>query len=422
MTSRFIIITFLISFNYNSSAQTFFKKGWVVTPMGDTLHGFIADDNQIKLGSEVSFKKQKKDNPKTFKPTELRSFYIEPNQYFESHPVTIKNEKGLRNNDLHQFLIRSEAGYLSVFRTVVGEIVFIKKEGDSTVQPLFMTVKVKDALNKNQSDTLTNERLDGYAGTTLTFKYDYIYLLAKYFNEGQSYSPTIFPLEETRIIEEVRRYNKAVHPNFKPNPPVIKEKWRPIWSMAVNFFKPIRPIGFEENSFYTAGTKTRLSPSIWGYEILGGLHGSKKMKGISLELGYYNLSNVLYKYTYSNISSSSNVPQYFDGTYENKVTAWLLRVNYTALSSARFSPYFSAIILDETDVITDIRTERGTSNIQYLAYDSKNTSIITCVGLQYTPTRQHIVRTEVNFSLGDLSFNKAIFKVGYQYRFGKFNN
>jgi hypothetical protein len=419
MKLRLLIFTVLFSNHFSMNAQSFYEKGWVVTVSGDTLKGFIADENNKRLVDRVVFKRKVKDKPQYLKPTELKSFFIYPNQYFESHPVTINDQIGRKTNNVQHFLYRSEAGYISVFSMPIRKIIFLKKQGDTVLQPLFLTITTKDELNNARIDTLTNSNLNAYGTGTLDFRYNYIYVLSKLFNEGQTYSPKVFPLEESRIIYEVRQYNKAIHPQYKSNPLAIKEKRRPIWTVGLNYVAPLHPYYGVEN-LLSFGTKENLSPQRWEYEILVGIAGKKTMKGISIEASYSKMSKTKYLYSYKN-SSNAGPDQIFDGLYETDNSIISFRVNYTTNITTKLSPYFSVILSGYNTVKTQFTKDRGTNVVQYLSNNESffDLGLHQSLGLQYAITRKHVVRAELDFYLGDWDLNEGIIKVGYQYRFWK---
>jgi hypothetical protein len=417
MKSKLLILTLLLGCNLRSQAQSFFEKGWVVTTSGDTLKGFIAEQSHKQLVFEVIFKTKKNDDPRVFKPKEAKSFFIEPNQYFESHLVTINNPNGRKTNDAQYFLYRSEAGYLSVFSMPLKKLIFIKKQGDSVLYPLYMTITTKDENNNKRVDTLINENLDRYGSGRLGIKYDYIYTLSKFFNEGQSYQAATFPLEESRIIYEVKKYNNKIHPNILPQPIITKRKWKPTWSLAVNYLIPVNQKKYDSRlSFYNQ----IFSSTIQGYEFLVGLHGQNRTKGVSIELGFNKILDINSHYSYSNTGAGSP-PQYFDGNYESVDINKVFRINYTTNISTKFSPYFSVILNSEKNKYTQSETERSTNSTRIISNeDCKSVeTIIESVGCQYAFTKEHLIRAEFNFSFADLAFNRAVFKIGYQYRLWK---
>ena len=69
--------------------------------------------------------------------------------------------------------------------------------------------------------------------------------------------------------------------------------------------------------------------------------------------------------------------------------------------------------------IRQTENERGTANVTTLTTDAPPTISVNVLaaGLQYALTRQHLLRSELNFTLDDLKLNNALIKIGYQYRF-----
>ena len=412
-----ILLLALLFIQYNTIfAQSFYEKGWVVTKSGDTLKGFIADENHARLSEEVIFKTHKNAQPQHFTPIDIRSFFIEPNQYFESHPVTIYDSGSFNTNKVRQFLYRTEAGYVSVFTLPINNLIFIKKQGDTTVQPLFWTVTRLEGPNKDRIDTLTTPNFEDYDRERLMFSYNYLNTLAKAFNRPKPYDPKDVKLEESAIIHEVKKYNQSFHLKFQPQPSVIKQKWRPIWAIGLNYITPVNQKGYVENadSYFN---KNITSPNLWGYEIVGGLYGRHKMKGVSFEVGYNKMSKISYNYSRSYLSFGTT-PQYFDGEYESKLSYISLRLTYTASITTKISPYFSVVAQRTTQIVRQFEKERAT-NWVYVdeTFPYKDIDRFYAVGCQYTPNRQHVFRAEINFTQKGLKEKKTLFRAGYQYRF-----
>src|SRR5690242_11563260 len=88
---RFVIVLFAFFSNYILPAQDF-SPGFIVTPEGDTLKGFLLDRTDAELASGVTFKTTK---PQTdavnYLPPKLTSFGFDNGRIFKRFSVPTTN-------------------------------------------------------------------------------------------------------------------------------------------------------------------------------------------------------------------------------------------------------------------------------------------------------------------------------------------
>jgi hypothetical protein len=67
---------------FQLSAQVNFLPGYVVSPKGDTLKGFIDYRNWENNPDRITFREKADGTPKTYGPLDIRMFSVSNDQYF----------------------------------------------------------------------------------------------------------------------------------------------------------------------------------------------------------------------------------------------------------------------------------------------------------------------------------------------------
>jgi hypothetical protein len=86
MTKR-VLLTLLIIFIVlsNTSAQDFYRQGFIITTNNDTLRGLINDREATRSSASVQFKESENSTPRTYSTTEIKAFATSRRVYYESH-------------------------------------------------------------------------------------------------------------------------------------------------------------------------------------------------------------------------------------------------------------------------------------------------------------------------------------------------
>jgi hypothetical protein len=410
-------------------AQNFYESGIIVTQAGDTLKGFIRDDRAPDLTFAVYFKQHQNDKPHRYLPDAVKAFFLAPDQYFEAHTVSISGREGQTRRMERVFLHRIESGNLSVFMfEFAGKpAYFLKKHGDSTLHPLFMSVQQSNDAYAIPMDTLTD---DNDHQTLLIGEYllgsEYLKTFIKLTKDGKKYQRERpdFRLTESAVTYAVRQYNRRVHPKFKTTTLHLNEKGKPIWTLGINAFTPLAEDRQLKKNIERVLSFQRLTSQAWGYEIMGGITGYGKMKGVGLEVGFGSLSAVEYKYLRSVESAIiGNITH--DGTIRFQRNNYLARLNYAFSSSARFSFYSSVgVAITHTNSTAYILGQNNPNPLTFVVVDdyalNRSTEAFFALGSQYAFSRNHVLRAEMDWSPAPLERPFRYFlRVGYQYRFWK---
>ncbi|MDP4186042.1 MAG: hypothetical protein Q8862_12900, partial [Bacteroidota bacterium] len=147
------------------SAQSNFKKGYVVMFAHDTINGYIDYRNWSKNPKEIQFKKEGEQQVRIFSPLNCKSFQVE-NEIYEGHIVDVENSP----IDINHLSVTSKPAmirdtvFLSVFLRGRANLYYLKDEidkthlliqvgGDSVVELIhkkYYVVDSKDSLIQNQ--------------------------------------------------------------------------------------------------------------------------------------------------------------------------------------------------------------------------------------------------------------------------------
>jgi hypothetical protein len=430
-----ILATFLGLTNV-ISAQAFFEQGIIVTNVGDTLKGLIADSRNDELAKMVIFKTGPNDSTQQFTPDDLKSFFLVPNQYFESHPVSIVDSRNGNKKIARRFLRRIESGYASLYKlSLTGKsMFFLKKEGNADVIPFYETIKYTEESGKIRVDTLTEWNKNDLEQDKFTSGKEHLRLLAKEFRDWQGYQPQLAPLTESDLKREIRAYNRAMHTDFNPKNINLKHKKATVWTIGVNGFSALRETArlrylfqYDLNINSLAdpdnfATFEVLSPRSLGFEIVAGLNGIGSMKGISIELGYGQMtaSNLIYSINRRDFSGTNYI---LEGAFDIKVRNFIARSNYLVATSTRFSPYVGAALMiqrNESTLTEKIRGETSEKMQKNLFVNKPIVAPSLVLGGQFAFSRQHAIRAELDFAIQKrVRVYQSLIRVGYQFRLAK---
>jgi hypothetical protein len=410
-------------------AQNFYESGIIVTQAGDTVKGFIRDDRATDLTFAVYFKRQQNDKPHRYLPDDVKAFFLAPDQYFEAHTVSIRGREGQTRRMERVFLHRIESGNLSVFMFEFAgkSAYFLKKHNNSTLYPLFMSVQKSNDAYATPIDSITDYKDDQtlFIGEYLLGS-EYLKTFIKLTKDGKKYQreQPDFRLTESALTYAVRQYNRRVHPKFKTSTLYLNEKSKLIWTLGINALTPLAEDRQLKKNIERVLSFQRLSSQAWGYEIMGGITGYGKMKGVGLEIGFGSLSAVEYKYLRSAESAiTGNITH--DGRIRFQRNNYLARLNYAFSSSARFAFYTSVgVSLTNTNSEAYILGQNNNNPLTFVVVDdyalSRTTEAFFALGSHYAFSRNHVLRAEIDWSPAALERPFRYFlRIGYQYRFWK---
>jgi hypothetical protein len=396
-------------------AQTFFEKGIIITKKGDTISGFIRNDVYGKLTFDVYFKKTEIGGIRHFTPDSLRAFMIAPDQYFESHTFFQKESPTARYTNKKYFLRRIQSGYLSVFELdFYGKYTyFLKKHGETTIHPLYMTVKPRNVDNP-KIDTLTDNRNNAYPEAAYSYGTEFLKTYSLLIKDWKDYKPHKFTFDEATIKREVAAYNRAMHPQFQSPMLMLQSPQKWLFTLGFNATTPTNLAGRyrpDDVNNYTVISKQHI-----GFEVVAGVLGRGIFKNFGLEIGFSQTRPLKTTYNYR-LSGPSGIG--WDGEQEIKYQNFLTRVNYTFMLTRKVSPYISVgysrgnVKVKQKQVgwqppyFVDEKSLNNTGNELFFAG-----------GLQWSPTTKHNFRAEVDMSPPFFERPYAsFFKLGYQFRF-----
>jgi hypothetical protein len=123
-------------------AQKKYSKGYVVTLQGDTLQGFIDDKDWSKNPDKIRFTKElAQSSVTTYRPAQLRSFYIEDTQDYYISYIGKVDHSPFRSNQLLE--VTDDSDFLEKDHTVI-DSVFLNVFSEGAVSLYFY----KDAQQK----------------------------------------------------------------------------------------------------------------------------------------------------------------------------------------------------------------------------------------------------------------------------------
>ena len=104
-----LIVLFFVLNSSDLSAQLNFVPGKIVTKDNQEIQGFIRNDPYQQLTYGISFKLDKKESVKVYRPQELKSFTFADGDHFETQEFTLDDRK------INRFLHRLYRGKLSLY-------------------------------------------------------------------------------------------------------------------------------------------------------------------------------------------------------------------------------------------------------------------------------------------------------------------
>ena len=426
LISSFVLVIGFISMVYS---QSFFERGIVITNMGDTLQGLIATEKFDRLTTEISFKSKKEEQAQRFTPDDVKGFYIASNNYFESHSVVIKDNNG-QNRKVKRFLHRIEPGYISIYKhhAYSNTAYYLKKEGIDTISVLFFTAKSKDAMANKRVDTLYSFDFKDLTAGDYSFGIEHVRTISRYFTDWKTFTPKDFKLTEFNLIQEVRRYNKNVHPQFSYPIYFKKEKRLPVFVLNISGVSPILPLKQLQNNLFSNLNAKNISTNlvnkpILGYELSGGIYLKNQKQGIGFELGYSKMAKTSVDYNYV-IADNPRVPNPMTKIYNGNIDfirqSVFLRFNYLTMLSTSLSPYISFGVSKPFIEKAITEYEQGSSvprTTIYASLTKQNIEVFAVLGLQYTLNAHHIFRTEFDLAAIKGRTYRSFVRMGYQYQF-----
>jgi hypothetical protein len=427
---RITILFLFLLFSLDLSAQVGFEEGVIVTQSGDTLRGFIADDRPFELAKQVLFKKTKDAATQTFLPNELTSFFIVPNQYFESHRIEFYDKTREEKVVEQRFLLCLKSGHISLFKLdlFVDYVLFLKKMDSNTFKPLFQTVRYTNYTGVYSIDTLTQFEMTNYNGRNFYFGNEHLRILARELSDLKGYQPKSILLKESSIINEINTYNSAFRKMPSPKNLKINVKRKPLFTVGLTGFYGINQgkrlnIFLKEYASFVPSSFKQISPQSIGYEVNVGIRGRNNLKGMSLELAYANASTAKAEYFVS-LGNTDGSITLVDGIYQIKPTYLILRGNYLSSNSSRFTTFIHADYFRynyQSSFTEAIKNERKNINkVNYLSIPTKGHGVSIGVGGLFALNANNILRTDFEVAIQkSLRLFPAHIRVGYQYRFNQ---
>lgn len=122
---RFLVISLMLSTSFLAEAQSDFRRGYIITNDGDTLHGLIDFRSYTTNTQACGFKPEGDASPMVFKPGDIQAYRIMDDKYYVSRSVD--TEEGPKELFL-EYLIKGEAN-IYYYRDNKGEHYLIDKRG-----------------------------------------------------------------------------------------------------------------------------------------------------------------------------------------------------------------------------------------------------------------------------------------------------
>lgn len=121
-----------VCISFFTNAQSEFLTGQIVNLDGDTLSGFIKNESDFVLGSQVQFKTSLKAKEKTYLPSTLRGFILEGTNHYQSiNTYYYANKVKIESKAFCKILVLGE---LSLFKSQFGNrasefVLYLVKNG-----------------------------------------------------------------------------------------------------------------------------------------------------------------------------------------------------------------------------------------------------------------------------------------------------
>jgi hypothetical protein len=268
------------------SAQSF-KKGFVISPEGDTLHGLVREGSAESLSFSIDFKASRHAAVQHFSAEQIRAFGFQEGDYFESHFVhfTVKSKDGWQAQSGQRFLYRLVEGPLNLYELQDGQEMplFIKKNGqalqllcfDKEGQPEYRQVLQMAVADCPQLVFPEKIKLEAYA----------VQALVEHYNDcGRPDKGQQVPsmqvwgfgsLSAIHLIERYKGFGKGLSAEIRP----FNTGFRSRWTIGIDYENAIYE-SFSGRYLYqiklnSLAIKTRFflptrSPHIVPYGFLGG--------------------------------------------------------------------------------------------------------------------------------------------------------
>ena len=210
----------LLLFSTTLSAQLrLFEKGYVIQNAGDTIHGYIQNDGEANISTQIIFKKTEKSKEKSFAPSAIKSFFLK-----ETGSKFVVKQHKYKDGDLEvseQLFVKVlVSGYLSLYR-----LQFLESQGsrnypisDESIFDMnndFIYLIEKDGkLTKLEIEEVLKEQVN--LQTVYVKRKKYIGMLKYTLQDCPDLMIRIndkLPFKDKSIIDIVERYNKCKSPD-----------------------------------------------------------------------------------------------------------------------------------------------------------------------------------------------------------------
>jgi hypothetical protein len=175
MKKKFLLILLPFLFFLDGYAQNeYYRKGYVITNTGDTLHGYIQRLADVLIEKEINFKTSLDENSDNtvFYPTSIQGFYLEDDKIkFEPVPLLLSDTSETEE----RFGILMLTGYCSLYKVELTE-----EEKKTIFENDNIYIAYKNGKWKQLNETETQD------GSDYTLTKEYLDSLSSLFNDCNS--------------------------------------------------------------------------------------------------------------------------------------------------------------------------------------------------------------------------------------------
>ncbi len=327
MKKKSSIITVIILFTIlNITAQTNFRKGFVVTNNNDTISGFIDYKYWIYNPKSISFKKVNSEKVIKYLPSDIKSFFVEK-EYYKGGFVEIgRNYEDFGKIDNQRFLdYKKEALFLKYLVKGKLNLLSLKEIGSDRVHFFVQTEnqKVQQLVKKKYLTEKDGEKISTfnnlYVGTLKLEMHDAPELFERITNTSLSYGSL------TRLISD---YNKEHGTNSYKY--INKSR---AWKSSLELI-----IGAVNQTFNELSENNDFTNEL-RYSFIGGIgfntFNPRKLKSLSL---YTSVKLKKVKYNYNYQEQNLSFPTFYDIYYKN-IDALCLQTNIVLRYNYRYKNF-----------------------------------------------------------------------------------
>jgi hypothetical protein len=403
----FVAIYLLLGQTSSLLAQSGFKSGYILTSTGDTLRGFLADEEEIYLSQRVEFRATKSAAKVDYLPSEIKGYAFENGATYLSAILNLPSSYGPVGKPVFLELIENGPIKLYTLHRSANKTGLILQKGAGPLEPLFRSVRTKQTDTKTQQppiDTILNEAYVLPPGDYILGSEYKRVIAAAIVDKKGGFEVATLAFQQEKMIKEIRAYNSTMTggvgvPQKKKNEMYIY--------IGAGYIR-----AFSSDVLYSPVTFfSKLEfPAIQGFQFKTGYSNTKISKNIIFDLNLVQVSN--------SAKGARTVTTYNPSyTMSTRFRYIELSARYQFFATKVISPYAGAGI--SLGRVKFNYTETDPAFNYSFVRDRNETNITPHIsgGLQGRIGDQHVIYAGINSTLGSKFGTLPALQFGYMYRF-----